>query len=56
MARKKRKQSSDEFNVPGLSVKRVGKLIEWISFRTPEEDARMKRGLWDARPKIMTDH
>lgn len=53
MRRKKLPVEAEEtFEREGLSVRRVGKSVQWSLHRTPEEHAQFKRRLWTSRARI----
>ncbi|HEY4838827.1 MAG TPA: hypothetical protein VIH72_09475 [Candidatus Acidoferrales bacterium] len=41
----------DEFEALGISVKRRGRFTEMSSHRTPEQQAKLRKALWDVRPE-----
>ena len=43
----------EQFSVDGMSVRRVGKSIQWSLNRSPEEFARFKQETWKARPGLV---
>ena len=53
MARRSRKVADDEFSRDGLTIKRVGKSIQWSGHRTAEEHKLFKQRLWESRPNIV---
>jgi hypothetical protein len=43
----------DEFRAPGFVMKRHGRFLEYQTHRTPEEQARLKKMMWESRPRIL---
>jgi len=53
MSRRSRRLVNEEFSSDDLTIKRVGKSIQWSTHRTPEELELLKQRLWESRPKIV---
>jgi len=43
----------EEFHAPGFSMKRHGRFIEYQTHRAPEEQALLRKRIWESRPRIL---
>ncbi len=50
----KRLPQDDVLEVPGFTMKRSGRAIEIQTHRTPEEQARLLKTIWESRPAMLT--
>lgn len=49
----KKQAPDDEFHAPGFTMKRHGRLIELQTHRTAEEQTRLRKAMWESRPRIL---
>lgn len=45
----------DEFHAPGFTMKRHGRFVELQTHRTAEEQARLRKRMWESRPRILNE-